>query len=130
MTDQDASTKQNFMTYIKFWCQEVWGIFLLLLNLSETGESAIPFNCLLDVHESILSIYHLYAVMHEDIILNRSKNNNRASASRWFYYKTLFWNFKYCHMQIEKVSYWFSSKQSMSNYVSLWQDMHFLLAFP
>ena len=53
-----------------------------------------------------------------------------ASASRWFYYKTALWNFKYCRVQIEKVSYWLSSKQVMSNYVSLCQDMRFLLAFP
>ena len=45
--------------------------------------------------------------------------NIRTSASRWFYYKTLLWNFKYCRVQIEKVSYWLSSKQSMSNHVSL-----------
>ena len=38
--------------------------------------------------------------------------------------------FQYCRLQIEKVSYWLSSKQSMSNHVSLCQDMYFLLAFP
>ena len=35
---------------------------------------------------------------------------------------------KYCREQIEKVSYWLTSKQSMSNHVSLCQDMRFLLA--
>ena len=44
---------------------------------------------------------------HGDIILNRSQLvdlywNIYASASKWFYNKTLFWNFKYCCVQIEK----------------------------
>ena len=30
-----------------------------------------------------------------------------------------FMNFKHCRVKIEKVSYWLSSKQSMSNHVSL-----------
>ena len=75
---------------------------------------------------------------HGDIILNRSSNLKisiktfvfRISASRWFYYKTQLWNFKYYRVQIEKVSYWLTSKQSMSNHVSLCQDMRFLFAFP
>ena len=74
---------------------------------------------------------------HGDIILHRSQLvdlywNIYASASKWFYYKTLFWNFKYCCVQIEKVSYWLSSKQSMSNHVSVCQDMRyvFLIGFP
>ena len=54
--------------------------------------------------------------------------NIRASASKWFYFKTLPWNFKYCLVQIE-VSYWLISKQSMSENVSICQDMRFLLAF-
>ena len=56
--------------------------------------------------------------------------NIRASASWWFHYKTLLWNFKYCRVQMKKVSYWLSSKQSVSNHVSLYHDMRFLLAFP
>ena len=56
--------------------------------------------------------------------------NNCVSASRCFYYKKVVWNFKYYHVQIGKVSCWFTSKQSMSKHVSLCQDMHFLWAFP
>ena len=56
--------------------------------------------------------------------------NIRTSASRWFYYKTLLWNFKYCREQIENVCHWLTSKQSMSSHVSLCQYMSFLLAFP
>ena len=68
-------------------------------------------------------------------ILNRSNNSKisietRASASRWFYYKILLWDFKYYCVQIKKVSYCFTSKQSVSNHVSPWPDMRFLLAFP
>ena len=48
--------------------------------------------------------------------------NIRAPASRWFYYKILFWSFKYYCVQIKKVSYWLTSKQSVSNHVSLCQD--------
>ena len=53
---------------------------------------------------------------HGVIILSKSNNsylywNIRASASRWFYYKILLWNFKYYRMQIKKVSYWLTSKQ-------------------
>ena len=41
--------------------------------------------------------------------------NLRASASRWFYYKVLPWNFKHYHLQVGNVSYWLTSKQSTSN---------------
>ena len=42
----------------------------------------------------------------------------------------LYWNSKYCHMQIENVSYWLTDKQSMSNHVPLCQDMRFSIGFP
>ena len=51
-----------------------------------------------------------------------------ASASRWFYYKTVHWNFKYCGVQTENVSYWFTVIQSISNHVS-WSHA-FLIGFP
>ena len=51
-----------------------------------------------------------------------------ASASRWFFYKTVHWNFKYCGVQIENVSYWFIVIQSISNHVS-WSHA-FLIGFP
>ena len=51
-----------------------------------------------------------------------------ASASRWFYYKTVHWNFKYCGVQTENVSYWFTVIQSISNHVS-WSHA-FLTGFP
>ena len=35
----------------------------------------------------------------------------RASASRWFYYKALLWNLKYCCEQIENLSYWLTAEQ-------------------
>ena len=56
--------------------------------------------------------------------------NIRTSSSRWCYDKTLLWNFKSRLVQIENVSYCFTVKQSMSNYVSLCRDIRFLLAFP
>ena len=61
---------------------------------------------------------------------NKSQISIETTTSRWFYYKILLWNFKYYHVQIKKVSYWLTSKQSVSNHVSLCQDMRFLLAFP
>ena len=72
-----------------------------------------------------MEIYYL-----SGIATHRSLLNIHASASRWFYYKTLLWNFKYYRLQIKKVSYWLTSNQSMSNHVSLCQDMRFLLALP
>ena len=51
-----------------------------------------------------------------------------ASASRWFYYKTVHWNFKYCGVQIENISYWFTVIQLISNHVS-WSHA-FLIGFP
>ena len=51
-----------------------------------------------------------------------------ASASRLFYYKTVHWNFKYCGVQTENVSYWFTVIQSISNHVS-WSHA-FLTGFP
>ena len=56
--------------------------------------------------------------------------NIRTSASRWFYYKTLNWNFKYCCVQIENVSYWLKDKQSKSKHVSLRQGIRFSIGFP
>ena len=56
--------------------------------------------------------------------------NIRASASRWFYYKTIHWNFKYSRVQIENAYYWLTENQSMSNQVSLCQGMRFSIAFP
>ena len=41
----------------------------------------------------------------------------------------LHWNSKYCRVQIENVSYWLTDKQSMSNHVSLCQDMRFSIGF-
>ena len=56
--------------------------------------------------------------------------NIRASARRWFYYKILVWSFKYYRVQIKKASYRLTNKQSLSNHVSLCEDMRFLMAFP
>ena len=53
----------------------------------------------------------------------------RASASRWFYYKT-YWDFKYCRVQVENVSHWLTDKQLMSNHVSLFEDMRFSIGTP
>ena len=55
-------------------------------------------------------------------------------ASKLLYYDMLLTllqtNFKYCRMQIENVSHWFTVKNSISNHVSLCQGIRFLLAFP
>ena len=62
----------------------------------------------------------------KDNLKHKIIKNNGA---KWYYYKKLPWNFKYYRVQIKKVSYWHTSKQSMSNHVSRFQDMRFLLAF-
>ena len=52
-------------------------------------------------------------------------SNISTSASRWFYYKSLFWNFKHWRVQRENVSYCFTVKQWMSSHVSLYENMLF-----
>ena len=42
----------------------------------------------------------------------------------------LHWNLKYCRQQIEKVSYWLTDKQTISNHVSLSQGIGFTIDFP
>ena len=62
---------------------------------------------------------------HGVIILNRSSNSllKHVRLSKQVVL------FKYYLVHIRKVSYWLNSKQSVSSYVSLCQDMRFLLAF-
>ena len=55
--------------------------------------------------------------------------NIRTSASRWFYYKTTHWNFKYSRVQIENAYYWLTDKQSMSNKCHCAKACVSLLAF-
>ena len=54
--------------------------------------------------------------------------NIRTSTSRSFYYKMLLWNFKYYRVQIENVSYWFTSKTILPRFTV--RRHVFLIGFP